>query len=832
MTDIKIITDRAVVLSVAPSRFATRWTGQTMTTAQLAERLSRPVVGTETHAEYMSMSKADQDRLKDVGGYVAGSLKDGRRKADAVIGRDLVTLDLDHVPPYGTQDVIDRLDSLGFGYMVYSTRKHTPARPRLRVLITLDRTVSADEYEPIARMCGKWIGIEMADPTTYQAVRLMYWPSCSRDAEYVFHRAEKPFLSADGTLGLYRDWHDVREWPAMPGEGVLRAMAARAGDPTTKQGIVGTFCRTYDIVQAAERFLPGVYAEAGPGRLTYCSGSTSGGAVIYDDGRFLYSHHATDPCSCRLVNAFDLVRLHRFGDLDDDAAPGTPVNRLPSYGEMCRLAVSDEAVSRAVLRERQERAGQDFEDLPSEACGDPSEAPGGRPEGAGSADPAGDVWMGLLTRNPTTGQLAQTSENVRLVLENDRRLGPDHVAQNDFAGRLEVLGSLPWNPEDRRRPWSDVDTSGLYCYLETVWGLTRRTVIDAALDVYSVAHRFNEVQDYLRGLKWDGVPRLDTLLCEYLGAPNNTYTTSVTRKALVGAVARALDPGCKYDTMLILVGPQGIGKSTLLDRMSRGWYNDSIRTFEGKEAAELIKGVWIVEIAELDAMRRTEVSRVKQFLSLRCDRYRAAYGKRVSEQPRTCAFFGTCNESEFLTDTTGNRRFWPVDVPGAGEDGKSVFTDLTADVIDQVWAEAVVRYRQHEPLYLTGEAVGLAQERQEAHRVTDMWEPAITEFVERKVPRDWTKWDIDRRRTWWSTAYLHNTSGSSGVTPSGEELVARDRICAAEVWVELFGRAIVDARPADTRAINATLSRMRGWSRPAGAIWAGPYGNQRGFKRD
>ena len=109
-----------------------------------------------------------------------------------------------------------------------------------------------------------------------------------------------------------------------------------------------------------------------------------------------------------------------------------------------------------------------------------------------------------------------------------------------------------------------------------------------------------------------------------------------------------MEPGCKFDNMLILCGPQGLGKSTLLDRMSKGWYNDSIRTFEGKEASELLQGVWLVEVAELDAFRRTDVSRIKQFLSLRYDRYRAAYGRNVKELPRCCVFFGTCNVSDFL----------------------------------------------------------------------------------------------------------------------------------------------------------------------------------------
>ncbi len=135
------------------------------------------------------------------------------------------------------------------------------------------------------------------------------------------------------------------------------------------------------------------------------------------------------------------------------------------------------------------------------------------------------------------------------------------------------------------------------------------------------------------------MPRLDTLFIDYLGAVDSPYTRAVTRKSFTAAVARAMVPGTKYDTMLILSGAQGLGKSTLLDKMSRGWFNDSIRTFEGKEASELLQGVWLVEIAELDAFRRTDIARIKQFLSLRADRFRAAYGRHVKELPLLLRLF-------------------------------------------------------------------------------------------------------------------------------------------------------------------------------------------------
>lgn len=252
-----------------------------------------------------------------------------------------------------------------------------------------------------------------------------------------------------------------------------------------------------------------------------------------------------------------------------------------------------------------------------------------------------------------------------------------------------------------------------------------------------------DTADVVQG-KWDKVPRLDTLFIDYLGAKDTAYNRAITRKAFTAAVARAMTPGCKYDNMVILSGPQGIGKSTLLDKMSRGWFNDSIRTFEGKEASELLQGVWMVEVSELDAFRRTDVARIKQFLSLRADRFRAAYGRNVKELPRSCVFFGTTNTSDFLQDTTGNRRFWPIDV-GEQRRTKSVWRDLYAE-IDQIWAEAVMRWQCGEPLYLSGAIEEDAKIKQEEHREASSREGVVREFLERKVPDDWNKWPLDKRR--------------------------------------------------------------------------------------
>ncbi|WP_438449351.1 VapE domain-containing protein [Gorillibacterium sp. sgz5001074] len=798
-----MIHDRQITISAAGSRQATHWPAQTLYWSELVDRLRVASRGTETLAQYLSLPKSEQDRLKDVGGFVAGTLAGGRRKASAVVSRDVLTLDLDNIPAGGTTDVLRRLEGLGCGFAVYSTRKHHEAKPRLRVLVPPDRTVTADEYEPLARKLAQIIGIELADPTTFETNRLMYWPSCSSDSSFVYHFGDKPFVSADGLLAMYSNWRNITEWPEVPGVSQAHIrLAAKQGDPQAKPGIVGAFCRVYDIPGAIEAFLPGVYlpVEDGSGRLTYAGGSTVGGAVLYDNDQFLYSHHATDPVSGRLVNAFDLIRIHKFGDQDDEAKPGTPTNKLPSFTAMTALALQLDPVADLMKRERFEKAVAQFSSGEETAPTAPEDL----------------NWMKKLEIN-SSGLYLKTVDNILVILEHDPAL-KGKVAFDEFANRGLVLGPLPWDAREDRRPWATSDDAGIYHYIEKVYGIAVETKINLALALVAHKNRFNDVKRYLEGLTWDGVPRLDTLLRDYLGAEDNAYTRAVSRKSFTAAVARAMEPGVKFDYMVILAGLQGLGKSTFLRIMGKNWFSDSLQTFEGKEACEMIQGVWINEVGELTGMSKSESNAVKQFLSRTEDIYREAYGKRTMPYPRRCVFFGTTNDSEFLRDRTGNRRFWPVDV-GNQKPTKSVFRDLAGEV-DQIYAEAVMRWQLGEPLYLSGEAEDLAKEQQEAHRESSAKEGIIRGFVEKRVPEDWPKRDLPARLMYW---------GGEFGKPHGGPVGARDRICAAEVWCECFRSDIKFMRQSDTREINGILASIPGWEEYRG--WFGPYNWQRGYRK-
>lgn len=794
--------NRKLQISTAGSRRASYWPKSEILWSEFTEKLKTPVRSTETVEQYLAFPKSQQDELKDVGGFVGGTFSGGRRKPECAEGRDLLTLDLDNIPAGQTEDILRRVHGLGCAAAVYSTRKHVGYAPRLRVIVPLDRPATADEYEPAARKLASLIGIEFCDPTTFEVNRLMYWPSCCQDSEYVCNVCDQPFCSLDGLLGMYGDWHDISQWPQVPGsEALERRRLAKQADPIGKRGIIGAFCRTYSITQAMERFIPGMYEETAiPGRYSYTGGETTGGAIVYDGDLFLYSHHSHDPCCNQLVNAFDLVRLHMFGDQDNEAKEGTPANKLPSFVAMSRLAMDDKPVADLIAKERFEQAQEAFKTSPEV-----------------QSDEEMDLsWIGRITKDGN-GRFEKTINNVVLILENDPLL-KGKIATDEFASCGMVLGRLPWNAKDEKRRWEDVDYAGFYRYIETFYGITGREKLDNALLIVSSQNMINDVKRYLQSLKWDGVRRLDTLLSVYLGAEDTLYTRAVMRKSLCAAVARAVIGGVKYDYMPIFTGPQGIGKSTFLSILGKAWFSDSLTTFEGKEAAELIQGTWINEIGELTAMTKQEVSAVKQFLSKCEDIYRAAYGRQTKRYPRRCVFFGTSNDSEFLKDATGNRRFWPVDV-GVHPAQKSIWRELPLEV-DQIWAEAYLYWVLGEPLYLSKDVEEMAQEQQENHREASGKEGIILDFLDRKIPANWDQMSIQSRKMFWS-GNLH-TEG---------ELVEREKVCAVEIWAECFNGDQKYMKRMDSSEINNILVGAKGWRRNKSSRRYGPYGTQKGFER-
>ena len=426
-------------------------------------------------------------------------------------------------------------------------------------------------------------------------------------------------------------------------------------------------------------------------------------------------------------------------------------------------------------------------------------------------------WMSKLEMTPKTGEVKSTPHNLKLILENDINL-VGKVAYNDFSFRTVLLDSMPWRSIKQGVTWNDTDDSCLRNYLSNVYGVKGHQVIyDACAEVFTRNH-FHPVRDYIKAKEWDGTPRIDTLWIDYLGADDTDYVRTVTRKHLVAAVARVFSPGCKFDNVIILCGPQGIGKSTMLKKLGREWFSDSLTSVQGKEAYEQLHGVWIAELGELYATRKAESEAVKQFLSKSEDIFRVAYGRRTASFPRQCVFYGTTNETVFLRDRTGNRRFWPVNVGGPHD--KS-FKDFTEAEVAQVWAEAYYLWKQGESLYLDKDMEAEAVKAQSAHTEESEKVGLVREYLDTLLPENWDSLDLYERRD-----FLE----SDELTEPGT--VQRYKVCVLEIWCEVFKGDPKNLNSLMSREINSIMQNMQGWERSKGNLRFGKmYGHQRGYCR-
>ncbi len=797
----------SLALSVGKSRRDKQWDNVNVTWGQLIEKLTSTVYTSETLEEYKNSPKDLQDNIKDVGGFVGGTLKEGRRTKASVMDRQLLTLDCD----YATSYLWDTLDMLfDFAVVIYSTHKHCEDRPRFRLVIPLNRRVTPEEYEAIGRKVAKDIGMDYFDDSTYEPSRLMYWPSTSSDGEFVFHYKDAPWLNADEVLNSYENWKDRSTWPESSRVNKhRRALANKQGSPREKTGIIGGFCRCYSTPQVIDKFLSHIYIPTmDKNRYTYVKGSTSGGLVIYQEGDFAYSYHSTDPMSGLLCNAFDLMRLHSFGHLDEGVPGDTPSIKLPSYKAMIDFARNDNQVKLTIGKERLLQAKVDFK-IEEEL--DDDEA---------------NQWMQHLEVDKL-GQYKSTIENISLILENDENL-KGKIALNEFSHRTMIKGNLPWHRLLNKKEgdqWKDSDDSSLRHYIEKIYRITSPMKINDGLLIVEEKNKFHPIRDYFNSLVWDGVKRVDNLFIDYLGASDTKYNRMVTRKALVAGVARIFNPGVKFDYMLVLVGKQGVGKSHILSLLGQNWYSDSFNTVQGKEAYEQLQDAWIIEMAELTAAKKAETEAVKHFISKREDIYRVAYGKRVTKFPRQCVFFGTTNEMDFLKDKTGNRRFWPVMVEKHRIKKNLWREDIKAE-IHQIWAEAVELWKMGEGLFLEQELEKQAVKIQEKHTEISSMEGLIHEYLEMPLPENWEDLDVAARRS-----YIHGTNFKEEAIPTKK----RDKICAMEIWVELLQGDPKYMKPMNSREINDVLRVLEDWepyNMGTGKLRFGKnYGCQRAFIR-
>lgn len=701
---------------------------------QFANRFKEPVRTGERFKDYLKLPHAEQVTLKGINGwYFRSQIKGKKRNRDSALPSDLITLDFDNATPEFAERILAGEVLPDTLWICHSSRRHTDDSPRLRLIIVLATPLSNDDYGPISRIICHLIDPEMSmvDPVSFRPAQMMFMPTTSKDGDWLYHENKGQPLDWETEAEIFNltvgDWHDYRLLPTVESEN-LRARVDKAEDPTTKEGLVGDFCRAYSVPEAIEKFLPDIYEpvadHSAKPRYTYLGGTTANGAVVEDDGLFLYSHHGSDPCGDMLVNAFDLVRIHKFGDLDEDVSDDTPQGKRPSWKAMFDFVSDDPGFRESRVRSRYNLTAQfTDDDVEAEPAPVPARTDSGyvpqRP-GARRPKPAKNWVAGLeLSRD---GRIIGTPANVLEIIRSDRRLR-ECMEFNEFTQTvvtrvqldLHGTGMSPPVPRDTVNGdrWGDHLTARVRALLswqngddKPGWGVTVPTgSVDEAVEIAARDLPFHPVKDTLLSAEWDGTARLDTFFHDMLGCDNDAYTRAASRLFFVAAVARVFEPGHKFDYVPILEGPQGVRKSTFVSCIASGYFGELTANFDDERAmVESMRGKLIVEFPELSSMKRSTLEATKAMVSRTMSTVRMAYARREDDFPRQCVFMGTTNEATYLVDRTGNRRWWPIPVKV-----ESIDTDLVEALMPQIWAEAVHVYHEMRraqpfgdlPLYLS-----------------------------------------------------------------------------------------------------------------------------------
>ena len=608
-----------------------------------------------------------------------------------------------------------------------------------------------------------------------------------------------------------------QEWELYALDQQIRHTAGKQEDPTEKRGIIGAFCRAHSITNVLTHILSDRYTPTEQDdRYTFIGGSTTGGLVVYDD-KYAFSHHATDPAGGKLCNAFDLVRWHLFtpgGTAPDGSSVGDEKN---SIRRMQEYAAQDEATKRQLAEERSAQAVEEFGDLDAEKNASVS-----------SGNVSDENWQDALEIDKQ-GRVKDTLGNLALILRNDPKL--KDIAYNIHRSGIDIRRdadgktTLPWT--QLKPGWNESDLGAIQIYLERVYNLYTPSKLKSILLAIAAERSYHPVRDYIESLPaWDGVPRVDTLFIDYLGSPDTLYIRAIARKMMVAAVARIYEPGIKFDSVVVLNGPQGMGKSSFFARLGGKWFSDSltISDMKDKAAPEKLQGYWILELGELAGLKKMDVETVKAFITRQDDKFRHSYGYSVEDHPRQCIIVGSTNNGDgFLRDVTGNRRFWPVTCTA-----NSPHRPWEVEsVVPQLWAEAWQLYKSGEKLFLTPEEEKQAEMEQTAALESDVREGMIAEYLNTLLPEDWDKMDLAERR-----GFLRGDQFTGG---NRTGTIQRTTVCAVEIWAECFGKDPSMIKRSDTYDIFGMLMKIGGWEKydgnKTGAMRRSPYGPQRCFVR-
>lgn len=747
-------------MATAPRRNSKTWKMESVTWGELLDWAAHPA-----------------DR-KECGSYVLGTLSGTRRTNQTLVSRGALTLDVDH-PAEGFLD--DLRMSLGNRLaLVHTTFQSTKAEPRYRVIIPLDREVAPDEYRAAAHYVMHGVDYESFDHSSVEPARYMFRPATAKPSEYHWEVIGNRVAQADALLVEFE--HDLSELDTPKPSRFKR-------DPFEIDGPVGAFNRAYqDWAELIDVFeLPYEPAE---GDRWHLKGAAAAAGMSQCAPGLVYSHHSNDPAYGKACSAFDLVRLHVFGHLDEDSPSKTPVNRLPSHKAMLELATTD---ARVVT----ELVGSDFKDELDDAADEIDS----------------QNWITRFRLNPNTGKVEDDIQNWDLIAAHDPALKGLYF--NELSMAVETAGELPWRKLTAGREVFDAgDRASLALHIERSYGIRpSRAYLDDLISDKARTTRRNPVREYLESLTWDGKPRLETCLP---GTRDTKYTALVARKALVSAVARMMEPGCKADHMLVLYGPEGLGKSFWIDKMSRG-FSSPLGRIGDKDTLITMQRSWIMTSDEGHAMKNAEWDAQKEFITRRSDVFRAPYEREAQVHQRHCVIWGTTNDEVFLRRQEGNRRFLMIRCEESVD-----FDALTPEYINQVWAEAMTLYQNGEKLYLTDEESELAAYEREAFMEEDVTVGMVQEYLDTLVPADWESRSPESRQQWLMTR-------DDGISEKGTERITV--VCSNQLWVEAMGRRRGEHKRLDLLNLTTAMKNNPGWVQLPGRVRVPFYGPQVVFQR-
>lgn len=760
--------DFTLAAATAPHRDSKNWTNEELTWGTLRSWCAYEV-GTR----------------KECGNYLLGTLRGTRRIKSAILSRTGITLDVD-TPGEGFLSAVELLLP-NCAALVHSTFSSTPDSPRWRVIIPLAREVKPHEYTLMANILMDHLGREQFDPGSDQPERYMFRPAAQQPEWFQWHEIEGPALDPDELLENFEG--DLSE-AAVPKVHNMKR------DPFSIGGTIGAFNRAFDdFAQLVEEFdLP--YEESGAGRWKYTDAKAVAGMGAVTPGIY-FSHHVTDPAYGKACNAFDLVRIHKFGHLDAQSSDSTPVNRLPSNVEMEKFASQQARVLTELL-------GRDFTDEMSDLADNLD------PETNTELPPA--QWWNNLSVHPKTGEVTETIKNWDLIFAHDPALGNFHF--NEMMRTIEPKGNFPWREKVEADVLGDADIAKLADHAERRYNLKiskerlYQRIQSAAQD-----RRFHPVKDYLLSLQWDGEKRLDTALP---GVEDSEYTRMVARKALTAAVARVMQPGCKWDHMVILYGTQGLGKSHWIERMAKG-FDDSLGQIGSKDTLVNMQRSWFVVSDEGHSLKKADFAQLKEFITKTRDTFRAPYDRSAQEYPRHCVFWGTTNDEVFLRNEEGNRRFLVLEIK------EKVDFDLwTEEYVDQIWAEAVQSWRDGERLFLTPDEEALAEKARRRHIAEEPLFGLVRRYLETPVDKNWNKMSTMERVHWMEERDTGFEQGDQAIT----------EVCSLQLYMEVAGAPRNDTnRDYLIREYYKIMASFPGWKLEPGQRDVPNYGRQRVFVR-